>query len=42
MTGYYSDFEELQLTCEASHIPDVQLNEGCDGEPGGTRRDDHG
>lgn len=33
MTGRYSDFEELRPTGEASHIPDVKLNEGCDKNP---------
>ncbi len=33
MSDYYSDFEELRPTGEASHIPDEQVNGGCNGDP---------
>jgi hypothetical protein len=33
MYNRYSDFEELRLTGEASHIPNEKLNEGLDGDP---------
>ncbi|WP_226024038.1 hypothetical protein [Halomicrobium salinisoli] len=33
MSDYYSDFEELRPTGEASHIPDEQFSEGCNGDP---------
>jgi hypothetical protein len=33
MNGRYSDFEELQPTGEASHIPDTRLDDGCEGAP---------
>jgi hypothetical protein len=32
MYNRYADFEELHLTGEASHVPDVMRNEGCDGD----------
>jgi len=31
--GRYSDFEELRPTGEASHIPDIRLDDGCEGDP---------
>ncbi len=33
MHNRYSDFEELQPTGEASHIPDTRLDDGCEGDP---------
>ncbi|WP_225336228.1 biosurfactant protein 1 [Halomicrobium urmianum] len=33
MHNRYSDFEELRPTGEASHIPDEQVNRGCNGDP---------
>ena len=33
MNNHYSDFEELRPTGEASHVPDLKLNEGFDGDP---------
>ncbi|WP_029601793.1 biosurfactant protein 1 [Natronobacterium lacisalsi] len=33
MNGRYSDFEELRVTGEASHIPDTRLDDGCEGAP---------
>ena len=33
MNNHYPDFEELRLTGEASHVPDVKLNQGFDGDP---------
>jgi len=33
MNNHYSDFEKLRPTGEASHIPDVKLTNGGDGDP---------
>jgi len=40
MHNRYSDFEELRPTGEASHIPDEKLNNGCEGAPAATHRDE--
>jgi len=33
MHNRYSDFEELRPTGEASHVPDMRLDDGCEGNP---------
>lgn len=38
MNDYYTDFEELRPTGEASHVPDDRLSECTDGEPQRQRR----
>ncbi|WP_459190832.1 biosurfactant protein 1 [Halosimplex sp. J119] len=33
MNGRYSDYEELRPTGEASHVPDMRLDDGYEGDP---------
>ena len=40
MRDRHLDLEELRPTGEASHIPDTRLDDGCEGAPAATRRDE--